>query len=179
MLLVLSGLPATGKSALARALGQRLGIGVLSVDPIESAILRAGIAPGFETGLAAYLVAETLADDHLSLGQDVIVDAVNAVEPAKSMWRSLAARHRAALAIVECHCSDEALHRTRLETRQRDLVANFPEPTWADVQQRRREYTPWAQPLLAVDAVHSCESNVERVLEWLRQDPAFACRLRD
>lgn len=167
MLLVMSGLPGTGKSELAGRLGGRLRIPVLSVDPIESAILRAGIAPGFATGLAAYLVVEALADAQLSLGQDVIVDAVNAVEPAKDMWRQLAARHGAALRIVECHCSDEALHRERLAARRRDLAPSFREPVWDDIQTRRLEYTPWAEPLLAVDAIASRESNVERVLAWL------------
>lgn len=167
MLLVLSGLPGTGKSELARGIGSRLRIPVLSVDPVESAILRAGIAPGFATGLAAYLVVEALADAQLSLGQNVIVDAVNAVEPAKDMWRKLATRHSAALAIVECCCSDEALHRARLEARRRGLAANFREPSWDDIQKRRSEYTPWAEPLLVVDAIASCESNVDRVLAWL------------
>lgn len=170
MLLVLSGLPGTGKSELAQQLGGRLRIPVLSVDPIESAILRAGIAPGFATGLAAYLVVEALADAQLSLGQDVIVDAVNAVEPAKDMWRNLATRHGAALEIIECRCSDETLHRERLETRRRGLAPSFREPTWDDVQKRRLEYTPWSEPLLVVDAIASRESNVERVLAWLARD---------
>lgn len=166
-LLVLSGLPGTGKSELARRIGGRLRIPVLSVDPIESAILRAGIAPGFATGLAAYLVVEALADSQLSLGQNAIVDAVNSVEPAKDMWRKLASKHGAALKIVECCCSDEALHRERLGARRRGLAANFREPTWEDIRERRLEYTPWAEPLLVVDAIASCDSNVDRVLAWL------------
>jgi predicted kinase len=174
MLLVLSGLPGTGKSELARGIGSRLRIPVLSVDPVESAILRAGIAPGFTTGLAAYLVVEALADSHLSLGQNVIIDAVNAVEPAKDMWRKLATRHSAALKIVECCCSDQALHRARLEARRRGLAVNFREPTWDDVQKRRIEYTPWAEPLLEVDAIASCESNVNRVLAWLNPEGTAA-----
>jgi predicted kinase len=172
--LVLSGLPGTGKSALARRIGGRMRFPVLSVDPIESAILRAGIAPGFATGLAAYLVVEALADSQLSLGQSVIVDAVNAVEPAKDMWRQLATRHGAALEIVECCCSDEALHRERLAARRRGLAASFREPTWDDVQKRWLEYTPWAEPLLVVDAIEPLDSNVQRVLAWLARDRTTA-----
>ena len=59
MLIVLSGLPGTGKSAVADGIARALRLPVLSVDPLESAILQAGIPPSFETGLAAYLVAET------------------------------------------------------------------------------------------------------------------------
>ena len=169
MILVFSGLPGAGKSTLAEAIGRRIGIPVLSVDPIEHAILRAGIAPGPQTGLAAYLVVEAIADAQLTLAQSTIVDAVNAVEPAKTMWRALAAKHGAPLRIVECVCSDRALHRERLEARQRGLPG-FPEPTWEEVQRRQLESTAWIEPVLRIDAVESCEANVGRVLEWLERD---------
>ena len=167
MLVVLSGLPGTGKSELAAQLGRRLHIPVLSVDPIESAILRAGITPSFETGLAAYLVVEAIADMQLGLGHGAIVDAVNSVEPAKDLWRKLVARHGLGLRVVECVCSDEALHRARLGSRRRGLAPNFREPTWPDVERRRLEYTAWNEPVLLVDSAAPLESNVERVIEWL------------
>jgi predicted kinase len=172
MLLVLSGLPGTGKSELAERLGGALRIPVFSVDPIESAILRAGIPRSFETGLAAYLIAETLADAQLEVGQSAIVDAVNSVQQAKDMWRTLALKHDAPLRIVECHCSDEGLHRVRLAARRRAIADTFPEPTWEDVEQRRGEYVPWTEPVLAVDAVSPCEANADRVLAWLKEQHA-------
>ena len=175
-LLVLSGLPGTGKSALAEAVARRLRIAVLSVDPIESAILRAGIAPSFETGLAAYLVVEALADSELARDQSVIVDAVNAVEPAKDMWRSLATKHGAALKIVECRCADERLHSERLTARRRGLAENFREPTWDDVQKRRLEYTAWTEPILVVDTALSLASSVEQVAAWLSTEAATSPR---
>ena len=57
-LIAMSGLPGSGKSTIAEGIARRLSIPILSVDPIESAIITAGIARSFETGLAAYLVAE-------------------------------------------------------------------------------------------------------------------------
>ncbi len=170
MLIVFSGLPGTGKSELAQHLGRQLRIPVFSVDPIESAILRAGIASGFETGLAAYLVVEELVSTQLDLGLSAIVDAVNAVEQAKAMWRKVASQYGLAMKVIECFCSDEALHRERLEKRRRGLVESFREPTWADVQRRLIEYTPWSEPVLRVDAVASSESNARRVIDWLGLD---------
>jgi hypothetical protein len=41
----------------------------VSVDPIESAILRAGIDADQPTGLAAYLVAEEIAEKELDSGR--------------------------------------------------------------------------------------------------------------
>jgi len=62
LLVVTAGLPAAGKSTIAEVVGNRLGLPILSVDPIEAAILSAGIDSAQPTGLAAYLVAETMAE---------------------------------------------------------------------------------------------------------------------
>jgi predicted kinase len=163
----MSGLPGTGKSELAKRLARELGVPVFSVDPIESAVLRAGVRHCFETGLAAYLVAEALASAQLELGQGVIIDAVNTVEPAKQIWRELARTHNEPLRVVECRCSDEALHRIRLASRHRDLDKHL-EPTWTEVQARRAEQTSWTEPVCEVDAIYPIEENVARALAWLR-----------
>ena len=68
MLIVMSGLPGVGKSTLADELGRRLPACVLSVDPVEDAMLRAGLRQSFETGVAAYEVCGTLAARQLALG---------------------------------------------------------------------------------------------------------------
>ena len=167
MLIVFSGLPGTGKSALADRLGRHLVIPVLSVDPIESAMLSAGLARSFETGLAAYMVVETVAAAQLGLGQSAIVDAVNSVDFAKQMWRRLADRFGTPLRVIECTCTDERLHRERLSARARGLA--LPEPTWEDVERRRSESTRWKEPLLTVDAAEPLDENLARVQAWLRE----------
>jgi predicted kinase len=170
VLIVLSGLPGTGKSALADGIARTLRLPVLSVDPLESAILRAGITPSFETGLAAYLAAETLADGYLAVGLDPIIDAVNSVETAREMWRALARKHRVLLRIVECLVSDPAVHATRLANRQRDLALG--EPTADDVARRRAEWTDWPEPHLALDALDELEANIAAALAYLGKAPA-------
>jgi len=50
MLIAMAGLPGSGKSTLAAAIGAELRLPVVSVDPIETAILRAGIDAGQPTG---------------------------------------------------------------------------------------------------------------------------------
>src|SRR5215469_8216574 len=80
MLIVMAGLPAAGKSAVAEGLARALGCAVLSVDPVEAAMWRAGVDRDQPTGLAAYVVVEVVAAEQLALGHDVIVDAVNDVE---------------------------------------------------------------------------------------------------
>lgn len=161
----MSGLPGTGKSLVADGIARARGLPVLSVDPIESAILRSGVARGFETGLAAYLVAETLADAFLAAQLDTIIDAVNSVEPAREMWRLLASRRDAPLRIIECVVGDDAVHRARLRERRRDLATG--EPSWTDVESRRVEWSPWPEPHLTLEATDDPAANVERALSYV------------
>ena len=148
-LIVLSGLPGSGKSTLAEAISRSLSMPIFSVDPIEAAMWRGGLAKS-QTGIAAYDVAMTLADEHLRLGHSVIADAVNPVEAPRAVWRSLAAKHRAGLKVIECICSDEAVHRQRIEARVR-AIDGMPEVTWARVLERRAEYQPWTDERLTLD----------------------------
>jgi predicted kinase len=160
VLIVVSGLPGTGKSAIADALSRTRGLPVLSVDPIEAAIVQAGIEHGFETGLAAYLVAEVLADAYLAAAIHPIVDAVNAVDVAREQWRRLAQKHEVPLRVIECVIGDETVHAARLASRDRGLA--IPEPSWADVEQRRAEWTPWPEPHLTLDATDDLDANIAK-----------------
>ena len=167
----MAGLPGTGKSTVAQELGNRLGFPVVSVDQIESSILSAGIDSDQPTGLAAYLVAETLAGNVLESGRSVIVDAVNAVLPAREQWVGLAARHGNTLSFVEVICSDSAVHRERLEARSRDLPY-INEPTWNAVEQRVDEYSEWegvsaAADRITLDSIEPLATIVDKALVFI------------
>lgn len=167
----MAGLPGSGKSTVAEVIGNRLGYAVLSVDPIESAILSAGIESDQPTGLAAYLVAEAIADAALANGQSIIVDAVNAVDPAREQWVALARKHGESLRFIEVVCSDVDLHRTRLESRDRQLP-HFAEPTWHAVEQSLDDYAPWsgetgAIPRITIDSVQPLGRLVEQALGFV------------
>ncbi|KRE26143.1 ATP-binding protein [Agromyces sp. Soil535] len=170
-LIVMAGLPGAGKSTIAEIVGARLGATVVSVDPIESAILRAGIDNDQPTGLAAYLVAEEIAEKELESGRTVIVDAVNAAEAARLQWRDLAARADVRLRVIEVVCSDEDVHRARLEKHKRGLP-HLEEITWRAVEQSLEGYAPWtgpssALPRVTIDSVESLGSNVDSVLAFI------------
>lgn len=171
MLVVMAGLPGAGKSAVAAKLRERLGFPTISVDQIESAILSAGIDSDQPTGLAAYLVAETLAETILATGRDVLIDAVNAVTPAREQWVELANRQGCTISFIEVVCSDPVVHRERLEARKRDL-AHIAEPSWHAVEQSLDEYDEWTGPSAAadritIDSVEPLTAIVDKALVFL------------
>jgi predicted kinase len=172
LLIAMAGLPGAGKSTVAEVIGNRLGYAVLSVDPIESAILSAGIDSDQPTGLAAYLVAEAIADAALANGQSIIVDAVNAVDPAREQWVTLARKHGDSLRFIEVICSDTDVHRQRLEARDRNL-SHLEEPTWHAVEQSLDEYAEWAGaaaaiPRIRIDSVQPLGHLVEQALAFVQ-----------
>jgi len=151
---------------MAERLGRALPAAVVAVDPVEAAMWRAGVDRGQPTGLAAYLVAEAVADGVLALGQSAIIDAVNSVEAARQQWRALADRHQVSVAFIEVVCSDSRVHRRRLERRSRSIVG-FEVPTWQAVQQRRAEYQPWTDDRLVLDSMADLATNVTKAQEYL------------
>ena len=170
MLIAMAGLPGTGKSTIGQVLASRLGIPVISVDPIETAILQAGIDSDQPTGLAAYLVAETLAERVLVTGTGAMVDAVNAVTPAREQWVTLAARVKEPLKFIEVICSDPELHRSRIEQWQRSMPHH--QLSWNAVEQSFDDYAEWSGPSAAVaritlDSVEPLGVNVDRAIAFL------------
>lgn len=76
VLVVVGGLPASGKSTICRELAVGHRLAWLRVDRIEDAIARS-TAPGQPVGTAGYAVAYAVAEEQLRCGVDVVVECVN------------------------------------------------------------------------------------------------------
>jgi predicted kinase len=166
VLVIMSGLPGVGKSAIADELGRLLPACVVSVDPIEAAMLESGIRQSFETGLAAYNVGATIASHQLRLGMSVIADAANYREVGRQIWMSVADDAGVSYFPIEVECTDDQVHRDRLAGRRRGLEP-YPELTWDAVLRRRGETEQWTAHRLVLDSVRSLDENVARALEFL------------
>ena len=157
VLIIFGGLPATGKTTLARGVAGALGATFVRIDSIEH-VIRADRA----VEDLGYRVAYALAEDNLRLGQSVVADSVNPISLTREAWFHVAERTSACPVAIEVICSDQEEHRRRLEQR----TADIPEPkvSWEDVVSR--EYDGWTSERLLVDtAAQSIEENVRQILE--------------
>lgn len=168
-LIVFSGLPGAGKSALAEAVGRAQGIPVFAKDWLEATLLRCELAPSNPQkplGSAGYELLTILAERQLTLGQSVILDSVASTLSIRAAWKTLAAQYRADWCVVECVCPDEAVHRARIASRQRN-IPGWHELTWQDVEHVRSYYAAWQEPRLVVDTLAPLEQNLETILAYL------------
>ncbi|MDH2442658.1 AAA family ATPase [Amnibacterium sp. CER49] len=160
-LVVVGGLPGTGKTTVASLVAQRLGVGFIRVDTVEQALRDHADLAG-PVGVSGYAVAYALAAEQLALGLGVVVECVNPLRVTRDAWAETGRAARTAALQVELVCSDTVEHRRRIETRTVS-VKNLVPPTWHEV--RTREVEPWTGERLVLDtAVLSADEAAARVL---------------
>ena len=159
MLIVLGGLPAVGKTTIARELARVLGAVHIRIDSIEQAIRASGIVSG-SLDDAGYRAGYAVAEDNLRLGRTVIADSVNPWPLTRAAWADVARRAETRAVEIEVTCSDPAEHRRRVEDRDVD-VPGLKLPSWEEVTSR--DYRPWTSAHLVVDT--SARSHAQCVAE--------------
>lgn len=161
VLVVISGVPGTGKSTVANAVARRTRAVCLSVDEVEDALMGAGL-PDELVGGAAYEAVAASAAENLRLGHTVIVDAVNDSEPARNTWRRAAERASAPVLFVLLTPPAEGEHRRRLTERRREL-RHHTEPSWESVRVRADGFEAWRDPPVTVDSGLPLVAVIEQV----------------
>ena len=148
MLVIFSGLPGVGKTAVARDLARQIGAMYLRIDSIEHAIRSSGMISRSLDDLG-YRIAYVVAEDNLRIGGTVVADSVNPIHLTRDAWLEVAKRANAKAIEIEISCSDSYEHRRRVETRVADIPGSTI-PTWADVAER--EYHSWQREHLVIDS---------------------------
>ncbi len=166
-LILVGGLPGTGKSTLAEGLGRALGCPVFAKDWLEAALWRSGVGREQNSGWAGYELLSTLAEGQLRLGQSALLDCVAGREVLRSRWRALAAQYGAAFRPIECVCADLTLHQSRLAGRQRG-IPDWYELDWAEVERDRAIYEPWETDRLVLDMTTSLDQNCLTALAYVK-----------
>jgi predicted kinase len=161
MLIILGGLPGTGKTTIARELARQLGAVHVRIDSIEEAILDSGVLSS-PINDAGYRVGNAVAADNLHVGRTVIADSVNPIQLSRDAWLEVAKRAQVPAVEIEVTCSDKE-HQDRVETRISDIARSRAALTWQDVVSR--DYRPWNRDHIVID---TASRTVEEIVTILR-----------
>lgn len=172
-LIVLGGLPGTGKTTIAEFIADRFSIPLFSRDQIEAAVVVSDL--GFPTkhddipNLSGvdFSVLSMLAEQQLKRGQSAILDSTARSQQIRDEWLELSTRFGATHLAIHCICSDPKVHRGRIEGRERGIPGWY-ELSWANVEDAAKRFDDWTTDCLICDSCDSLDSNLTLVEEYIR-----------
>jgi predicted kinase len=165
-LIVFAGVPGSGKSTVADAVGARLGMPVFSMDWLLGALTPFGGRNLDRLLDIGYEQLTTLAARQLQLGQSAILDSPCEDGLIRNRWQSLAAACTARFDPIVVACGDLEVHRARLASRDRGIPGWHQGGDWADVQRRLNVFEPWPEAL-TIDSTQPLAETVATVLSHL------------
>ena len=147
-IVLITGLPGSGKSTVAAAAAEHLGAPVLAWDWAMAGLTPFDLVQEALRGLdprtyadVGWSVLLNLGVAQIRQGRSAVLDGVARQRQIEAA-RAVAAREGARLVVVLVRCPDEAVHRQRIEGRRRD-IPGWHELAWADVARSRSR---WVDP---------------------------------
>jgi aminoglycoside phosphotransferase family enzyme/predicted kinase len=176
MLVLIGGLPGTGKSTLAKAISEARGFAIVRSDVVRKEL--SGIGPSASAqasfGQGIYSTAQTertydeclsRAEQHLFLGRRVIVDATLSAHHQRIKFAELARRLCVPIVFLECRASRDEI-KVRLQNRRGDAS----DADWQIYEQASQHWEPCDEQLQA----HLCPIDTGRSIDIVTAD-AIEC----
>ena len=172
LLILVTGPPGSGKSAVAESIAAMTRASVLGHDWAMSALrpyppLQDALDTMEPAGhrVVGWSIVIALAREQLRNGRSVVLDGV-ARTPETTTCREAARREGARWLLVSTRCSDRAVHRSRIVDRRRD-IPDWYELEWAHVEESLAGWEPPDGVDLGLDTTDPWEENVSRIRELL------------
>ncbi|NDW19400.1 ATP-binding protein [Dysgonomonas sp. 216] len=163
ILFILSGLPASGKSSLAKLIAQKYNAVYLRIDTIEQALRD---LCSYNVQSEGYRLAYRIASNNLDLGHNVVADSCNPIDITRREWEDVATQSNSRYINIEVICSDKKDHKRRAENRCTE-VKGLKLPTWNEIQSR--EYHAWVTDRILIDtAGKSTEESFYELIKEIR-----------
>ena len=165
-LVVLSGLPGTGKSHFAGALNQRLPLLVVSSDRMRKLLVP---RPKYTRAEHSRIFAacHRLVAELLTEGRKVVFDAAHLTERARQPAYDIAQRVGAPLILVWFTAPQEVIRR-RLDDRAAGLNSNsYSDAGWEVYCRLSPGVEPIARPHLSVDSGQDISWSLDQVVSWI------------
>lgn len=144
-LYIFSGLPASGKSTLAKLLTKKTGAMYVRIDTVEQALRDLCC---YKVEGEGYRLSYRIIRDNLELGISCISDSCNPIELTRNEWQEVAESVGTRFVNIEVSCSDSDEHERRVNARKSE-VENLKLPDWQQVQ--NRHYEEWKTEVIKID----------------------------
>jgi len=165
---LLSGLPGSGKSHLAREIGRRYPVAHVESDALRKALFARPVYSQRESS-RLFTAIHALVDDLMSRGLPVLVDATNLKEAHRLPLYDMAEARRARLVVVHVEVPDPVA-RQRLEAKRRGGDPDNPSDADVNVYDAmRREEEPIWREHISVDASGSVAVAVDMIVRELEE----------
>jgi predicted kinase len=173
VLVLVTGLPGTGKSTAAADAAALLEAPVLSHDwamsglrpyPAVQSALESMEPPGHQ--VVGWSILLALARAQLRRGSSVVLDGV-ARSPDIERCRQVIRDEGGQLVVILTECGDPQIHRSRVEGRVR-AMPNWYELDWNHVQQSSARWKPPDPVDLSLQATDSPQKNRERLADFVQ-----------
>lgn len=159
-LFIFSGLPASGKSTLAKFLARKLKAAYLRIDTIEQGLRD---LCKIDVQGEGYRLSYRIVEDNLKLNINVIADSCNPVNLTRDEWEDVARSSNSDFVNIEVICSDKDEHKKRAELRKPEIT-NLKLPGWEDIE--NREYHIWRKDRIIIDtagkSIQECEIELKQ-----------------
>ena len=175
MLVLITGLPGTGKSTIAMHLARRLRATVLRTDVIRKQLFP---QPNYteEEKELVYKVTFLIAEYLLRAGKNVILDGTFYKRSLRERVYRLARDLRKRLIIVEC-CAPEAVVKQRMEARAKKK--NIPTDADFEVYKKiRDQFEPLRRQRVIVDTSNPLEENLSEIMRYIAKKTKASRRIR-
>lgn len=160
-LIMLSGLPGSGKTFLCRKLKERLPAVVLESDDLRKRLFP---QPSYSLQESSYLfsLCHKLIAELLQKNIPVILDATNLSEKNREFLYSIAERNKAKLVLIQVEAPSEVVQK-RLKERTADPL-NKSDADWGVYERMKAQAEPIRRNYLAVDTSHDITPAIEKIL---------------
>ncbi len=166
MLVLVCGLPATGKSTIARNIAKRLRAAHLNTDAIRKRLIDSPKYTKEEKALV-YKVMLLVAEYLLRSDRNVVIDGTFYRRGFRGQVYNISKRTGARLALVECKSPDESIKR-RMERRAR-RKNQLSDADYKIYKKIKIDFEPIKRDHLVLDTSKSKQNNMEDVLKSLEK----------